>query len=584
MKNNICKIGILILLTIWIVGCQGILDITPTNVISEEAVKNDPILVDAFLNKIYSNMRFQSGNKNGHNYGGNDTERNEAFLAVCAGEFNVYAAWQQPFQAAVKIIDENGANPGMEYWPYDNIRSVNEIIEILKNATFDPELIKQKTAEARWLRAFMYFEMVKRYGGVPLITEAQSIDQPLEDLYIPRSKEKEIYDFVASEMDELVNILPTSYSADNFGRPTKWAAYALKSRAMLYAASIAKYGSVQLDGIIGIPSNEANSYYQKAYDASMRIINESPHALYRENPDPVANYGEIFIRDHNSEIIFAEVYDLSLMKVHSWNSVSLPDAFCVKAGSNHRMYIESVEKYEYKDGSSGKLDWSKLNGTVKFDLNALILSKDPRFLATAFYQEMPWQDGIVYFHSKTVGTIPTGSVWPASARNRDKAGTGFLIRKRVNEAIKLPSILEDETDWTVFRTGEMYLNAAEASFEKGDAAEAKRLINVIRDRAGMPAKTTLTLENVRNERFVELFGEEHRYWDVRRWRIAVQELNGKGFSGVDWVYYINENKYTLKLKDGDFKQIRTFAERNYYLPIGLGRLGNNTALIENPGY
>ena len=100
----------------------------------------------------------------------------------------------------------------------------------------------------------------------------------------------------------------------------------------------------------------------------------------------------------------------------------------------------------------------------------------------------------------------------------------------------------------------------------------------------MPAKTVLTLNDVRNERFVELFIEEHRYWDLRRWRTAVAELNGKGFKGVTWDYSITDNKYTLKIKDGDFGQIRTFAERNYYFPIGKSRLADNKNLVENPGY
>lgn len=100
----------------------------------------------------------------------------------------------------------------------------------------------------------------------------------------------------------------------------------------------------------------------------------------------------------------------------------------------------------------------------------------------------------------------------------------------------------------------------------------------------MPDKPELTLEDVRNKRFVELYIEEHYYWDLRRWRIAEEELNGKGFHGVVWDYYIDEDKYTLKIKDGDFNRIRTFAERNYYLPIGLGRLADNPNLVENPGY
>jgi hypothetical protein len=573
-----------ILFLITITGCEKILDIQPTDIISEEAVKNDPVLVDAILNGIYRKVRFQSGSRNGDSYGGANTERNEGFLGVIAGEFNVFAAWQEPFQAAVKIIDENGAHSQLEYWPYDNIRSVNELLEILDQAEFDEEMIRQKSAEARWLRAFMYFEMVKRYGGVPLITKPQSIDQPMEELYVSRNTEKEIYDFIASELDEIVTVLPDQYNSSEFGRPTKWAAYALKSRAMLYSASISRYGNVDLNGIVGIPANEAEQRYQQAYEAAMEVINSNSHPLYRSNPDPTANYGEIFVKDGNSEIIFAEVFDVGLGKYHSWNRVSMPDAFSAGGASNHRLYLESFEKYEYRNGSAGKLDWNQLDGQVKFDLNTLVMQKDPRFLATAFYPETAWQGGKVYFHTNTVGIIPSGSNWPAQARQRDRVGTGFLVRKRIDESKLVPVTGEDETDWIVFRTGEMYLNAAEAAFEKGDSNEALRLINIIRDRAGMPAKADLSVEDIRNERFVELFNEEHRYWDLRRWRIAVQELNGKGFNGVDWIYYIDENKYTLKLKNGDFNQIRTFAERNYYLPIGLGRRANNPNLTENPGY
>lgn len=584
MKRFIPYLLALVPMVVGVAGCESILDIKPTNRISEDAVKSDPVLVDAYLNRIYRFTRFQSGKRNGSNYAGSNTERNEAYLGVVAGELNVFAAWQDPFVGAVRIINENGAHADMEYWPYANIRSANEIIQILEEATFDEEMVVQKSAEARWLRAFIYFDLVKRYGGVPLITVPQSIDQPIEELYVPRNSEQEIYDFIAAEMDALVDILPSSYTGDDFGRPTKWTAYALKSRAMLYAGSIAKYGTIQLGGLLGIPAGEADSYYQKAYDAAMEVIANSPHELYRENPDPVANYSELFTKDNNSEVIFAEVYDLNLMKVHSWNCVSIPDAFSAYAASNHRMYLESFEKYEYQDGASGKLDWSQLDGNTKFDLDDLILKKDPRFLATAFYPEMPWQGGTVYFHNRTIGTIPSGSNWPSEARQRDRNGTGFLVRKRVDEAIKLPILGEDETDWIVFRTGELYLNAAEAAFETGDEAEAKRLLNIIRDRAGMPPKVTPTIEDIRNERFVELYNEEHRYWDIRRWRIAVEELNGKGFHGIDWDYYMDEDKYTLKLKDGDFGQIRTFAERNYYLPIGLGRIAENPNLVENPGY
>ena len=103
-------------------NCTGHLDIQPTNIISKEAVKNDPVLVDAFLSKIYADARFRSGST---------YSPDQALLHVVGGESNVFAGWQQPFQAAMGIIDENGAHGQLEYWPYGNIRACHEIMDIL---------------------------------------------------------------------------------------------------------------------------------------------------------------------------------------------------------------------------------------------------------------------------------------------------------------------------------------------------------------------------------------------------------------------------------------------------------------------
>ncbi len=572
MKRYICIIAAFLIL----LGCERILDVQPTNIIPEEAVKADPALVDAFLTKIYDEVRWQTG----------APIQNMATLGVCGGEYNVFAGWQDPYKVAMQIMDENGAHELLDYWPYDNIRSTNEILEILEEATFDQETIAQKMAEARFLRAFMYFELVKRYGGVPLITEPQSIDQPAEELNVPRDPEADIYDFIATEMDAITDVLPASCSSDEFGKPTKWAAYALKSRAMIYAASIAEFSTITLPGgVLGIPQSAATGYWQAAYDASMEIIDNSPHALYEENPDPQDNYAEIFTNDGNTEVIFAEVYDLGLLKTHSWNLYNMPDGFRTGWGSNGPVYLEHVEKYGYMDGSSGKLDWADLNDSVLFDIETLMHQKDPRFRASVFYPETPWQDAVVYFHVNTTGTIDPGDTWPPKAPKRNYLKSGFLTRKRINESIKLPFSNEDETDFIVFRMGEMYLNAAEAAFYIGGMdAQALSLINDIRARAGMPSKAAITVDVIRNERAVELAFEEHRYWDLRRWRTAAAELNGMGFHGVDWTYDYAQKKYTLKLKDADYNQIRTFLDKNYYLPIGLDRRADNPNLIENPGY
>ncbi|HUN04457.1 MAG TPA: RagB/SusD family nutrient uptake outer membrane protein, partial [Niabella sp.] len=90
-------------------------------------------------------------------------------------------------------------------------------------------IIKQRIAEVRFLRAYMYFESVIRFGGVPIITKAQEIDAPKEEIFLPRNSEKEVYDFILSETEDLTNDLPSQYQDKDKGRPSKWAAYALRS-------------------------------------------------------------------------------------------------------------------------------------------------------------------------------------------------------------------------------------------------------------------------------------------------------------------------------------------------------------------
>lgn len=136
----------------------------------------------------------------------------------------------------------------LEWWeiPYKVIRRLNEFIEEVPNSTLNEDTKKVRIAEARFLRVFNYFYMVKRYGGVPLVTKVVSKDDPEDVIYPKRNTEQEVYDYVISEVDAIANSLPEQVSGSEYGRASKYTALALKSRAALYAASIAKYGKVQL--------------------------------------------------------------------------------------------------------------------------------------------------------------------------------------------------------------------------------------------------------------------------------------------------------------------------------------------------
>lgn len=566
------------------VSCESVLDKQPLDTVSDAVVWKDINLINAYLNDLYYRTDFLNNT--------GESGLNEGLIAAMGGEARAFGGWQEPYTSSTGIINETGTPGTLDYWKYENIRDANYFIEQMQTvAEISQEQIDQKVSEARFLRAYMYFEMVKRYGGVPILTTVQAIDTPKEELYVSRNTEQEVYDFILAEMDDIILILPTEYDSKSTGRPTQWAALALKSRAALYAASIANFGQVQLDGVIGIPNGEAQTYYQIAYDASKAIMTSGYHALYDVESDKAKNFGQLFIDESaaNTEVIFAERYDYGLNYGHSLNYLAMPAGFSKEWDSNFNYFYDFVELFEFEDGRSGNSISREELVNNQWSAEELFHSRDPRFRASIFYPESPWQGSTVYFHSGTYsngelvssGTLEGG--WPAAAPNRNRVRTGFHLRKRLDESHVLPLNGEDDTDYIVFRLGEIYLNLAEAAFYLGKTGEALDALNSIRERAGMSEKDEITEKNLRNERQVELTFEDHRYWDLRRWRIAKEVLDGVRLQGLQYFYHMDTHKYSIVLVNGEHTS-RVFQDRNYYLPLGIGRVSDNPNLVENPGY
>lgn len=571
-----------------LMSCEDFIDLDkePQNLISGDLIFEDQSLVEAYLAQIYEATLFHYSDYQGAG-GVTHWGMDEGMGAVCRG----FAYWQQTSAFPVTVIDADGAS-SIDYWPYNNIREANTFIQGIEASDFEPAYISQKVAEARYLRAHMYFQMVKRYGGVPILTEPQDADAPLEELNVYRASEQATYDFIASEMDAILDMLPED---DEPGRVDRYTALALKSRAMLYAGSIGQFGEVQSVGSgenqlqLGIP--DAAAYWQASYDASMQIMESGQFALYNEIPDnPAENFEQLFVDESNNpERIFVEVYDPSLNKGHSWSRLNVPFEFRAEWGSNFCPYLNIIEEFEYADGSPGAISREAIDSDQLFDIEELFGNRDPRFLATFFYPESEFQGGVARFHRRTIfngDTVTSGTVgdgWPAAAPRRNYVNTGFLTRKMVDEGEIGPVEQSSDEDFMVFRYGEVVLNAAEAAFYLGRTGEALELLNMIRERAGMPLLGTITEEAIRHERQVELVFEDHRYWDLRRWRIAHEFLDGLSGKGLEYTYHYEEGLYDLHLKNAE-AGTRTFQERHYYLPLGINRIADNPNLIENPGY
>jgi hypothetical protein len=597
------------------IGCNDYLDRPSFDIITPEQVWQDPVLISAVLVNLYDGLQL-----NEFNYWYRDAWRlmNPTTMSDEAqGSFQKDPAFDNAFST---YTYEDYLFELKFTGMYRKIRDCNNFIKQLESAetlsNADKKLLR---SEARFIRAMHYFELVKRYGGVPLITSPQEYDPAhLEDLMVLRDKEEVIYDFIVNECNEISIDLPISRDASAKYRADRGTALALCSRAALYAGSIAKYGTVQLEGIVGISSSEADRFFQTSYDASKAVIDLGKYSLYNKRPeDKAQNYCEIFLRStggENGEYIFQKQYNVAGGKGHDWDKRNAPFSYRQGGwGCGVAPVLEMVESYEYIDGSDGILQLENSDGTKRRfdDPYELFENKDPRLFASVFLPGSPckgskveWMRGIIVSDNERYmastqpdgvnSVIINGVLYNTSGKDGgadagDASKTGFYQKKFFDETLEVIDMGKSETPWPVFRLGEIYLNLAEACVELGKNKEALDAINEIRKRAGIQVLSSISLEKVRHERKIELAFEGHRFWDMKRWRIADKDISQGGLNGFKgsalypW-YDIRDGKYIFEIGKNPPKQTRIFLERNYYTKINTEDINSNPKLIQNPGY
>ena len=565
-----------------LISCEDILNRAPLNKISENDVWVNEVMVRAYVTNLYSRIPFNNVLANYNQWFPWCDEG-----TICTGNANAYT---------------NGSisktNEGNAYWDYAYLRDCNIFLEKVAGTPLADDLKKQLEGEVRFMRAFAYFEMMKRYGGVPLVDVVIDPFQPIDEKYQVRATEKAIADFIDSELTTAIGLLPDVAAPK--GRINKWSAYALNARAMLWAASIAKYGSVELNGLVGIPAAQANTYYTKAAAAADAVIGSGKYSLYNAVPgDKSENYRLIFINESNSEVIFEKPYD-GVNNAHSFDAWNAPDIW-VGRGSLWNPTLEWILRYENIDGSATQPIFGASN--LYTDGYEPFLNKDPRLKATVFFQSETFPNGTIQTY-EGIDPSPTPDPStiissPAEAYNgkatvgldsrmvpKDDMSTnsGFIGKKYIITTEKDIAEGACYTNLIVLRLAEMYLTKAEAEFEMGNTGPAVTALNMTRDRAGISLvdATTITLDKIRTERSSELAFEAHRYWDLRRWRTAMTVLNDR-FTGLRIIYHDASAKYYFLPFDCE-TITRSFKQEHYYNPITTSRLNNNPLLVENPLY
>jgi hypothetical protein len=579
---------------------KEVLNKKPLSIISDADVFKDPALINAYLTQIYYDMPVLGNDCSANGPTDGDGSWHAFDINDVSDEsFPQFRDWNPSNAFTFKYGNLNINGGVLDWWGYNTVREINQFLEKLPSSPLPADQVKSKLAEARFLRAFCYFSMVKRYGGVPLITKVQSANEPESTLFPPRATEQSVYDFIISEIDACANDLPEVISGDNLGRPTKYAALALKSRAALYAGSIAQFGKVDLNGVVGIPAAAANTYYQASYDASQAIIKSAKYTLYSADANKITNFRNIFLVKNNSEVIFAKRHD-SANEATGGNGWGVDFFNCPRPqawgrGLYEQAYLELAESFEHTDGTPGTLDRATIQSKL-LTTDELWANKDPRFYATFYTQNTSWKGNKLDFHAGIRlpdGTIKTDGAYNgiAATGDQDYQGTGIGVLKYLDEnhdnmAGANSGWSTSAQDWLIFRYAEILLNNAEAAFELGNTAEALSSINQIRSRAGIaPLAGSLTREQIHHERKVELAFEGQRYWDVRRWRTAVHDLSIR-WSGIRYILDGATGKYQIQFinnVDGT-SNIPQFRQENYYLPLTVAKTSNNKNLVENPGY
>jgi hypothetical protein len=466
---------------------------------------------------------------------------------------------------------------------YNFIKGCNVFLKNIEKvpAETDAEIVKKNrlTGEIYALRAWSYLDLAVRYNGAVLVTEPFSLD---DDFTRTRSTFEETVALVIEDLDKAAILLPDNYSEDkDWGRITKGATLAMKSRILLYAASP-----------LFNPSGDI-AKWQAAAAAAKAVINMNVYQLGQD-------FKQVFLTNKNEEIILSR-----------GNDAVNPDGYF--------QYFEIVEGLGggidgngYADGwsstmvSQNLVDAFEMNDGTAFDWTNPVHSanpyanRDPRFYASVTFDGSTWvADSTVQFwvceESNNYIMDPFDPAFKIDNTVYGRNGIGnpvkgsdcpqmsYIYRKSMDPAYDIEAEqYPRSTPWIIIRYAEILLNYAEASFEAGDESTALTYLNMVRDRISMPPVSATGAElqkKIWHERRIELCFETHRFFDVHRWKIA-EEVFNEPIKGIRIVK--DKNSDTKVYNVFEFQQ-RTFPEKYYFQPIPQYEL-DRADLEQNPGY
>lgn len=543
---------------------KDLLNVQATDRISTAAIESDTAVYEAFVTNRYIGERLQDKEGDGSNPGFGRGFEYSMWSSLTDESIynNDDATWLiQRGQLAPENLGGAGVLWGRSY---RSIRECNYALSILPKMPFSAGHKTRLEGELKFIRAFRYQDLIRNYGGVVLMGDkVTNLTDNLQDpALFKRASIKESIDYAVAQLTDAASKLPLDNDGSwILGRATKGAALALKSRLQLYAAS----------------PLYASGTWADAATAAQAVISLNKYGIY------TGGYGNLFLTNINNEAIFERLYTKNANHTHL-EIANGPNGYGGWAGNTPLQNL--VDDYEMDNGKTITDPTSGYDPTHPYD------HRDPRFAATVLY------NGASYRERKIEAFIPGGKDSKDGADNWNTTKTGYYLKKYMNDAYPLQNPWGNAgfQPWIYFRYAEILLNFAEAANEaygpdvvpSGSSLSARTAINQIRSRPGvnMPAlagglSQSQMRDAIRYERRVELAFEEHRFYDVRRWKIADVTEN-KPAGGVIITKDANGNfVYTPKIAlDG-----RKFETKHYWLPIPRAEIqASGGQLQQNPGY
>lgn len=609
-------------------SCSDFLDLTPKDEYLEEDVFKDAGLVNSYLSNVYYSVQHgaKESNLSGltddayftHNYG-----------QIAINEANVSGSDLQWFN--------NDNCPFKWSNRYKGIRYANMIISRIGEVTpmggYDLDVMK---GEAHFLRAYLYAELVRGFGGVPIVESIYGLED-VEAMKQSRNTVEECLNYIIKDCDEAIKLLPETVAAKNLGRATSGAAKALKARMQLHIAS-PLYADRTINKLsVNQYSGDRKALYTSAKNTAEEVINSGAYALIDCNAastlETAEKFRRIILDKDNSEKIFTRQFLVKeryndLVRQHGPNGYS-----------NWSGVTPTQDLAQFFENEDGSISEEFNTAGQKITSNPYI-GREPRFYATVGYDGGVWgrprpaqsaaldptslgqlQTGyyeLTGVDSEVLLTLPDNTEITFKGVNGvdtrqgpiekwNGSWTGYYEKRLVDTSVDGQNFGQD-VPWTYIRLAEMYLIAAEACIELEAFDEAITYLDALRTRIGMPdTKATLTIrgksinqadlrEFLQRERRSELAYEESRYYDVRRWMIA-DKTNNKKLTGIliygklkpgatqgrPYVHSEEKYDYTYIVNDLSFRENRKWDNKMYFAPINRDEIKRNPNLVQNPG-